>query len=173
MVRWVTLCPLRGGFARGAELLSCGLESGAEVHCRAVQLRGLSTSHSRPRSPTFPARLLASRGRRRGRDAPRLGGPGAPRSAEAPELPSGRARPKPGGPAARGGAAEHRRPQHGSGGYSNTCVRNLEKWCRRIYLQGNSGETDRENRLMDSGRGEERARCMERVTRKLILPFGK
>ena len=38
----------------------------------------------------------------------------------------------------------------------------------RIYLQGNNGERDIENRLMDMGRGEERVRCMERVTWKHI-----
>ena len=43
----------------------------------------------------------------------------------------------------------------------------------RIYLQGSNGETDIENRLMDVGRGEERVRCMERVTRKLTLPYVK
>ena len=32
--------------------------------------------------------------------------------------------------------------------YSNTYIRNLEKWYWRIYLQGNNGETDIENRLM-------------------------
>ena len=32
-------------------------------------------------------------------------------------------------------------------------------------------QTDIENRLMDMGRGEERARCMERVTWKLTLPY--
>ena len=32
------------------------------------------------------------------------------------------------------------------------------------YLQGSSGKTDIENRLMDMRRGEERVRCMERVT---------
>ena len=37
-------------------------------------------------------------------------------------------------------------------------------------LQGSNGETDMENRLTDMGRGEERLRCMERVTWKLILP---
>ena len=57
--------------------------------------------------------------------------------------------------------------------YSNTYIRNLEKWYWRIYLQGNSGETDIENRLMDMGRGEERVRCMERVTWKLTLPYAK
>ena len=40
-------------------------------------------------------------------------------------------------------------------------------------LTGNNGETDIENRLMDMGRGEERVRCMERVTKKLILPYVK
>ena len=36
-------------------------------------------------------------------------------------------------------------------------------------MQGNNGETDIENRLMDMGRGEERVRCMERVTWKLTI----
>ena len=36
-----------------------------------------------------------------------------------------------------------------------------------------SGETDRENRLMDMGRGEERVRRMETVTWKLTLPYVK
>ena len=36
-------------------------------------------------------------------------------------------------------------------------------------LQGSNGETDIENRLMDMGRGEERVRCMERVTCKLTF----
>jgi len=36
-------------------------------------------------------------------------------------------------------------------------------------LQGSSGETDTENRLMDMGKREER----ERVTWKLILPYLK
>ena len=31
-------------------------------------------------------------------------------------------------------------------------------------MQGGKGETDIENRLMDRGRGEERVRCMERIT---------
>ena len=38
---------------------------------------------------------------------------------------------------------------------------------------GNSGEIDTENRLMDMGSGEERVRCMERVTWKLTLPYVK
>ena len=33
---------------------------------------------------------------------------------------------------------------------------------------GQNGETEIENRLMDMGRGEERVRCMERITWKLI-----
>ena len=34
---------------------------------------------------------------------------------------------------------------------------------------GHSRETDTENRLMDMGRGEERVRCMARVTWKVTL----
>ena len=48
---------------------------------------------------------------------------------------------------------------------------NLEKCYWRIYLQGSNGETA--NRLMDMGREEERVRCMDRVTWKLILPYVK
>ena len=33
--------------------------------------------------------------------------------------------------------------------YTNTYIQNLERWYRRIYLQGSNGETDIENRLMD------------------------
>ena len=40
-------------------------------------------------------------------------------------------------------------------------------------LQDSNGETDIENRLMDMGRGEERVRCMERVTWKLTLTHVK
>ena len=40
-------------------------------------------------------------------------------------------------------------------------------------MQGTNGETDIENRLRDMGRGEERMRCMERVTWKLTLPYVK
>ena len=39
--------------------------------------------------------------------------------------------------------------------YSNTYIRNLERWYWWIYLQGSNGETDVENRLMDIGGGEE------------------
>ena len=35
------------------------------------------------------------------------------------------------------------------------------------------GETDIENRLRDMGRGEDRVRCMERMTWKLTLPYLK
>ena len=52
-------------------------------------------------------------------------------------------------------------------------IRNPEKWYLRIYLQGSSGETDVENRLMVIGREEERVRYMERVTWKLALPYVK
>jgi len=40
-------------------------------------------------------------------------------------------------------------------------------------LHVSNGETDIENRLMGIGRGEERVRCMERVTWKLALPYIK
>ena len=36
-------------------------------------------------------------------------------------------------------------------------------------LQGSNGETDKENRLMDIGKGEERMRYIERVTWKLTF----
>ena len=49
----------------------------------------------------------------------------------------------------------------------------FRKMIPRIYLQGSSGETDIENRLMDMGRGEERERHMERVTWKLTLLYVK
>ena len=48
-----------------------------------------------------------------------------------------------------------------------------EKMMLNNLLMGQHGETDIENRLMDRGRGEERVRCMERVTRKLTLPHVK
>ena len=38
-------------------------------------------------------------------------------------------------------------------------------------LQGSNGEADIRNRLMDMERGEERVRCMERVTGKLTLSY--
>ena len=57
--------------------------------------------------------------------------------------------------------------------YSNTCIQNLEKWYRRMYLQESNGETDIENRFMDMGRREEKVRCMERVTWKVTLPCVK
>ena len=40
-------------------------------------------------------------------------------------------------------------------------------------LQGNNGETDIENKLMDMGRGEVRVKGMEIVTWKLTLPYVK
>ena len=44
---------------------------------------------------------------------------------------------------------------------------------QRHYLQGSNEETDIENRLMDMGRGDERVRCMGRVTWKLTLLYVK
>ena len=52
-----------------------------------------------------------------------------------------------------------------------THIQNVEKWYLKIYLQGSNRETDMENRLVDMGKGEERVRCMERVTWKLTLPY--
>ena len=43
------------------------------------------------------------------------------------------------------------------------------KMVPKNYIQGSNGETDIENRFMDMGRGEERMRCMERVTGKLTF----
>ena len=43
----------------------------------------------------------------------------------------------------------------------------------KIYSQGNSGETDIANRRVDTGRGEERVKHMERVTRKLTSPYAR
>ena len=40
-------------------------------------------------------------------------------------------------------------------------------------LTRHNGETDKEIRLVDMGRGEERVRCMERVIWKLTLPYVK
>ena len=57
--------------------------------------------------------------------------------------------------------------------YSNAHLWNLEKRYWRIYLQGSNEEIDIENRLMDMQRGEERVRCMERVTWKLTLSYVK
>ena len=44
---------------------------------------------------------------------------------------------------------------------------------KNLLKQGSNGETDIENRLVDLGRGEERGKCMERVTWKLTLPNEK
>ena len=57
--------------------------------------------------------------------------------------------------------------------YNIAYIWNLEKWYRRIYLQGSNGETDIENRLIDMRREEERVRCMVRITWKLTLPYVK
>ena len=52
-------------------------------------------------------------------------------------------------------------------------VMHRDAWRAVVYWQGNNGETDIEIRLVDMGRGEERVRCMERVTWKLTLPCVK
>ena len=57
--------------------------------------------------------------------------------------------------------------------YTNTYIRNLEKWYQRIHLQGSSGETDVEKRLVDLGRGEKRVRYMERVNMETYITICK
>ena len=47
------------------------------------------------------------------------------------------------------------------------------KMVLKNLFRGSSGETDVEKRLTDMGRGEEKVRCMERVTWKLTLPYVK
>ena len=38
---------------------------------------------------------------------------------------------------------------------------------------GSNGETDIEKRLMDMGRGQDRVRCVERVTWRLTLAYDR
>ena len=57
--------------------------------------------------------------------------------------------------------------------YTNAYIWNLERWYQRIYLQGSNGKTDMENRIMDMGKGEERVKCMEKVTWKFTLSYVK
>ena len=68
---------------------------------------------------------------------------------------------------------------------SEVSQKEKDKYCilthiHRIEKNGTEGfifrtemEKQTENRLMDMGRGEERVRCMERVTRKLTVPYVK
>ena len=56
--------------------------------------------------------------------------------------------------------------------YSNIYTES-RKIILKNYFQGNNGEADIDNRLMDMGRGEEMVRCMERVTWKLTFPYVK
>ena len=44
---------------------------------------------------------------------------------------------------------------------------------KKMIYKAAMEKQDMENRLMDMGRGEERVRCMERVTWKLTLPYVK
>ena len=51
-----------------------------------------------------------------------------------------------------------------------TYIWNLKRWYWWIYLQDSNGETDIENRLMDTGVGRrEKGKCMERVTWKFTI----
>ena len=54
-----------------------------------------------------------------------------------------------------------------------THIYRIRKLYSIIYLQGKNGETHIENRLMDTGRGEEWVRRMERIAWKLTLPYVK
>ena len=54
-----------------------------------------------------------------------------------------------------------------------THIYGIQKNGTEEYFQGHIGETYIENKLMGTGRGEERVRCMERVTWKLTLPYIK
>ena len=54
-----------------------------------------------------------------------------------------------------------------------TLVLKMDPWYWSIYLQGSSGETDIENRLMDMGRGEVRVRCMERINMETYITICK
>ena len=47
------------------------------------------------------------------------------------------------------------------------------KMVLKSLFTGNNGQTNIENRNMDMQRGEERVRCMERITWKLTLPYVK
>ena len=47
------------------------------------------------------------------------------------------------------------------------------KMVLKNLFTGSNGQRDIENRIMDMGRGEQRVRCMERITWKLISPYVK
>ena len=56
--------------------------------------------------------------------------------------------------------------------YTNAYIWNLERWLRLIHLQGSNEETDTENRLIDTGGGEEgEAEIYGGVTGTLPLPY--
>ncbi|CAM9290327.1 unnamed protein product [Rangifer tarandus platyrhynchus] len=143
MVRWVTLCPLRGGFARGAAIWNW---SGGPLPSRSAQ--GAihipfppQVGHIPRQAPRFPREDAG------GRDAPRLGEEGregamaivlmelrtSSRSRSATERRGARA-PQPAEPVR---SLEGQLPEgallstdghsEGWGAYSNTYMRNLEK----------------------------------------------
>ena len=53
------------------------------------------------------------------------------------------------------------------------CILESRKNGTEEFIYRAAMEKHIENRLMDMGRGEERVRCMERVTWKRILPYVK
>ena len=54
--------------------------------------------------------------------------------------------------------------------YSNAYIQNLENGTEEFIYRAT---VEKQNILMDVGRGKERVRCMERVTWKPTLPYLK
>ena len=54
-----------------------------------------------------------------------------------------------------------------------THIYRIQKNGTEEFIYGATMENQTENRLMDTGRREERVRCVERVTWKLTLPYVK
>ena len=189
MVSWATLCAPWGADSRVERSCWAAVWTGERRStAQPFSSGGVSTCHSRLRLATFPARLHASRGRKREAEKrhrlAREGKAGGNSNSSygamyqqpvSERLGAQRLCPTKARRAScqRGRCWARTATAQARGGYSNTYIRNLEKWYWRIYLQSNSGETDIDNRLTDIGRGEERVRRTERVTWKLILPYGK
>ena len=57
--------------------------------------------------------------------------------------------------------------------YSNTCMRNLERWYWWSYMQGSKGDTDVKDRLLDSVGEGDGAMIWENSTETYMLPYVK
>ena len=57
--------------------------------------------------------------------------------------------------------------------YANVYIQNLERWYWRSHMQGSSGETDIENRLVYMGWGGEGGTNWESFIKTYILPYVK